>query len=128
MTETIYIKFAWAPETPEAMKKKKWRFKILSTILFFIPRANPEYEDLLDNVGEWQLEIDPTDNLPIREIGVDMNGKTIFIMPWRNNYGFWTDNNITLEYFKNHFKAERMNKVEFDQNWDNFAKLYPDLS
>jgi hypothetical protein len=128
LTENIYIKFAWTPVTPEVKKKKRWQFKLLSTILFFIPKANPEYQDLIDDVAEWQLEIDPSDNLPIREIAKDLNDKTIFIMPWRNNYGYWTDNDITLDYFKNQFKAVDINKAEFNQNWDEFAKVHPDFN
>jgi hypothetical protein len=128
VTENIYIKFTDTSATPEAKKKSRWRIKLVTTILFFIPKANPEYEGLIDDVAEWQLEIDPSDNLPIREIGKDLNGNTILIMPWLDNYGYWTDNNITLDYFKDHFKATDLDKAEFKKNWDAYANKNPDLS
>ncbi len=94
--------------------------------MFFIPKANPDYDSLIDDVAEWQLEIDPGNNLPTREIGKDMNGEIILIMPWRDNYGYWTDNTITLDYFKEHFMATPIDKADFDYNWDLFAKNNPD--
>jgi hypothetical protein len=126
VTENIYIKFTDTPAIPEAKKKNRWRIKLVTTILFFIPKANPEYDDLIDDVAEWQLEIDPTDNIPVREIGKDLNGNTILIMPWRDNYGYWTDNKITLDYFKDHFKATSIDKTEFDKYWEAFATNNPD--
>ncbi|MBL7922080.1 MAG: hypothetical protein JNJ40_17325 [Bacteroidia bacterium] len=63
--------------------------------------------------------------MPTREIGKDINGKIILIMPWRDNYGYWTDNNITIDYFKDHFKATNIDKSEFEMNWDAFAKNNP---
>jgi len=126
VTENIYIKFTDTPSKPEAKKKSRWRSKLAATILFFIPKANPDYDDLIDDIVEWQLEIDPADNLPAREIGKDINGNTILIMPWRDNYGYWTDNNITLDYFKEHFKATNIDKADFEKNWDSFTKNNPD--
>lgn len=125
MRENTYIKFADTPSTPETKKKNNRKAKIFKTILFFIPKANPEYDEIICDVAEWQLEIDPTDNLPTREIGKDINGKIILIMPWRDNYGYWTDNNITIDYFKDHFKATNIDKSEFEMNWDAFAKNNP---
>lgn len=126
MTDFQYIKFTDTPSTPDVKKKNNRKAKILKTILFFIPESNPEYDEIICDVAEWQLEIDPTDNLPTREIGKDINGKIILIMPWRDNYGYWTDNNITIDYFKDHFKATNIDKSEFDKNWDAFAKNNPD--
>ena len=126
MTDFQYIKFKFTPSTPEAKKKNNRTTKILGAILFFIPKGNPEYDEIIGDVAEWQLEIDTSDNLPNREIGKDINGKIILIMPWRDNYGYWTDNNITIDYFKEHFKATNMDKLEFDKNWDAFAKNNPD--
>ena len=122
MTDFQYIKFTDTPLTTEAKKKNNRKAKILKTILFFIPKGNPDYDEIICDVTEWQLEIDPTDNLPTREIGKDINGRIILIMPWRDNYGYWTDNNITIDYFKDHFKAKNIDKAEFDKNWDTFVK------
>jgi len=89
--------------------------------LFFIPQANPDFDNRIYDVAEWQLEIDPSNSLPNREIGKDVTGKIILIMPWRENYGYWTDNSITIDYFVDHFKAIGIDKSEFDNNWDSFA-------
>lgn len=126
MTENTYIKFTTTPADPDTKKKNRWRIKLFTTIFFFIPKANPEYDDLIDDVAEWQLEINPIDNVPKREIGKDLNGNTILIMPWRDNYGYWTDNNITIDYFKEHYSATNINKTEFVNNWDAFAERHPD--
>ena len=42
------------------------------------------------------------------------------IMPWRDNYGYWSDNEISLDYFKEHFKAIDINKLTFESKWDEF--------
>jgi len=119
--EYIYIKFAGGPLAPEAKKKNLWRKRIVKTLLFFIPKGNPDFDTLIDDVAEWQLEIDSIDHLPNREIGIDIKGQVIFVMPWLDNYGYWTDNEIKLDYFKAHFKAFEIEKAEFDKNWAVFA-------
>jgi hypothetical protein len=126
VTDFQYIKFNFTPSTPEAKKKNNRKAKILGAILFFIPKGNPEYDEIIGDVAEWQLEIDTSDNLPNRELGKDINGNIILIMPWRDNYGYWTDNNITIDYFQDHFKATNIDKAEFEKNWDTFAKNNPD--
>lgn len=128
MKDFKYIKFNDTPSTPEAKKKNNRLAKIIKTVLFFIPEGNPGYSEIICDVAEWQLEIDSTDNLPTREIGKDMNGKIILIMPWHDNYGYWTDNDITLDYFKDHFNATNIDKSEFDKNWDAFANNNRDNS
>jgi len=47
------------------------------------------------------------------------------IMPWKDNYGYWTDNNITLDYFKEQFQAVSIDKVEFEKLWDRFMEVNP---
>lgn len=126
MIESAYIRFFCKPSTSaEKHKSQRWR-KIINLILFFIPKANPEYDELIEDVTEWQLEIDPIDKLPKREIGKDINGNVILILPWRNNYGFWTDEDITIDYFRDHFKAENIDKNTFDKNWNSFSEKYPE--
>lgn len=121
MTENIYIKFKVTPDTLEVKTKNRRWTKIIKTILFFIPKGNSDFDDLIGDVAEWQLEIDPNSKLPSRELGKDINGKIILIMPWLENYGYWTDNEITLDYFKEHFKANSIDKSEFNENWNTFS-------
>jgi hypothetical protein len=98
--------------------------KFFKTILFFIPTANPDFDHLISNVNEWQLELDTDDPLPLREIGIDLNGKVIIKMPWRNNYGYWTgDNNVELKQFKENFGAIEISKEEFEKNWTAYGSV-----
>lgn len=127
MAENIYIKFAEKPVSPEAKRKNNIASTIFSIIFFFIPKANPDLEDRIDRVTEWQLEIDPIDNLPIREIGKGSNNKIVLIMPWRDNCGYWTDNTgMKLEDFISHYKAINMDKTEFEKNWESFMRVNPE--
>ena len=126
MTDFYYIKFKDITSAKADRKKNNLADRIVKTLLFFIPEANPEYNELIEDVAEWQIEIDPSNNLPTREIGKDFNDEVILIMPYRDNYGYWTDNNITLDYFKNHFEATNLDKEEFDRNWDAFSKNNPE--
>jgi hypothetical protein len=91
-------------------------------VSIFISKANPDYDPLIDNVAIWLLEIDNDDKRPNREIGIDKNGKPILIMPWRDNYGYWCDNEITYDYFKENFKAVDIDKIDFNTQWDTFVK------
>lgn len=118
-----YIKFA---DKTLANKKQKGKAKaiiektvnlIAST---FISKANPDFDSLINNVTEWLLEINNDDKLPNREIGIDKYGQVLFIMPWHNNYGYWTDNQIGLDYFKSHFKAVTIDIYEFENKWNEF--------
>jgi len=120
-----YIKFSSptsntvATTTPTKRILKKL---IVSVVTTFVPKANPDYDVLIDTVHEWLLEINIEDKKPNREIGIDKYGQTLLIMPWRNNYGYWSDNNITYDYFKEAFKAVDIEKVEFEIKWDAFIK------
>ena len=72
-----------------------WRKKLIRSVLFFIPAANPDAEPLFPRVKKWFLEVDDT-GVPVREIAVDEEGQVLFRMPDGRNYGFWTDSAVTL--------------------------------
>ena len=42
------------------------------------------------------------------------------IMPWKSNYGFWTDNELKYFDFKESFKFQEIDKNEFENNWKRF--------
>ena len=88
-----------------------WKVKIIKTILFFIPQANPDHEKLYPSVAKWLLEIDD-EGFAEREIALDKDGKVLFCSPDDRNTGMWTDmgrtqfsendlSPITKEYFDN---------------------------
>lgn len=67
-----------------------WKEKLLRVLLFFIPRGSPDHEKLYPLVRKWYLEIDETGD-PVREIGLDAEGRPLFGAPDDRNLGFWTD-------------------------------------
>lgn len=41
-------------------------------------------------------------------------------MPFRNNCGYWTDNNMLLSDFKEHFKTLEITRDTFERYWNSF--------
>jgi hypothetical protein len=100
--EEIYLRLKFNKRTNNRQNKENsWlvtllensMIKVLTTI---IPKANPDFEKEIDNVHEWLIEFNKDTEVPQREIGVDNNGRMIMIMPFRKNYGYWTDNDLNL--------------------------------
>lgn len=87
-----------------------------------IPIANPDFENKMDKVSSWLIEFEADSYYPNREIGLNESGKPIMVMPWRKNYGYWTDNNLVIEDFRKHFETIDISKAEFEKNW----KLFED--
>ena len=92
--------------------------KFLSTI---IPKANPDFENEIDKINTWLIEFD-AGGIPEREIGLDKDGKVVMIMPWKDNYGYWTDNNLNLTDFMNGFTYSEIENEYFEHRWNNFAE------
>jgi hypothetical protein len=67
-----------------------WRVRLIKTILFFLPRANPDNERFYPRVKSWALELDES-GWPQREIGLDASGTPLFGAPDARNTGFWPD-------------------------------------
>ena len=68
--------------------------KMLKKIL---PKANPDFSDIYGNVTIWWLELNETNGFIEREIGINIDGKTIAIGPWGRNYGLWTDSPVLID-------------------------------
>ncbi len=99
---------------------------VVSSVIGFVkkilPEGNPDYDDSIDNVKTWLVEIDEETNFPNREIGIDTSKNVIMIMPDERNYGYWTDNNLQLEDFEKHFATEKIGNEMFDHLWKEFEK------
>lgn len=91
--------------------------KILSGI---IPKANPDFDGKISNVKQWILEVDEEEGTPEREIGLDDNGKVMMMMPWKDNYGFWTDNSVQIDELAKTREMNFVDKEEFDRLWTEF--------
>ena len=73
----------------------------------------------LCNVEVWCVEYDDEeDNVVIREIGLDVNGKVVWQAPCDNFLGFWTDQDDDIEYYKTIMDFHFIQKEEFDELWD----------
>lgn len=90
---------------------------ILTTV---IPKANPDYENEIDKVKSWLIELETETGIPQREIGLDNLGKPILKMPYKDNYGYWTENNLLLDDFKKHFQVREIDPTMFETKWNNF--------
>ena len=126
-----YIKFK-LPENISETKKdgilKRYIFNVIEYILYkILPKANPDFENQIDNVEYWLLECGIENGIPEREIGIKKNGNAIVKMPFKDNYGYWTDNNLKLNDFIEKFKATEIEKKEFEFNWDNLNQTKKDM-
>jgi hypothetical protein len=122
MNEKVYMEFNHPKEKSFAEPSKFQRMientidKFLTTI---IPNGNPEFHNLIQDVEFWKVEYDVTENEAWREIGFDKHGISIVAMPLRENYGFWTDNNLNLDDFKK-FNPKNIDSKEFETDWTEF--------
>ena len=104
MKNMIYICILDNIKSNYKEREKSFFEKILSSILsFIIPKANPDFDHLINNVHQWYLEYDDLNKDTCREIGIDKNNRIIVKAPYLNNYGYWTDNNMTLETYSSYF-------------------------
>ena len=116
-----YIKFRYpdskVKKVPENIGKRLAKV-VLESI---VPIANPDFEKKIDIVAFWLIEFENDSYYPNREIGLDSSGKTIMIMPWEKNYGYWTDNNLVIENFRTDFETINIKKEEFEKYWNSFV-------
>ena len=104
-----YLRTKLATDCPE---KGPFQVKLLECLLFFIPKANPGYDDKLHLVKEWFIEFND-DGDPWREIGIGVDGNPILAGPDGRNYGFWLDTKMSLK----NFTGESLEKSEFERLW-----------
>lgn len=65
----------------------------------------------------WLLEFEDDHSPPLREIGLDKGAKVIMKMPFGENYGYWTDNDLTAGGFERLFEVTYITKELFDEKW-----------
>lgn len=108
-----YLKTKMATEWP---KEKGWKEKVVCKVLFFIPEANPDYENKMFLVKSWLIEFkkDHDKFLPVREIALDKNENPIFCGPDNRNHGFWCDANMRYE----DFEGQPIQQIEFERMWE----------
>ncbi|MFC6860381.1 hypothetical protein ACFQHQ_13405 [Zunongwangia atlantica 22II14-10F7] len=126
MKRKSYIQFKIPKVELKTQEENKFKLnfnKALTGFLStFIPKANPDFDDKIKLVEKWIVEFDNKTGIPEREIGMDKNGRIIVKMPFGNNYGYWTDNNLLLADFKNHFETTEIRQESFENYWSSFNK------
>ena len=98
-----------------------WR-GLASILSYFIPKGNPDFEALISEVKEWLVELNE-EGVPEREVGINQNGVPIMKMPWKKNYGFWTDSNLKRGDFENLFQPEEIEASVFEDYWNTYGGL-----
>ncbi|RFN58407.1 hypothetical protein [Marixanthomonas ophiurae] len=126
MKKTTYIQFKIPKSVQigqaDGIVKRNLKKAITGILSSIIPKANPDFENKIDLVEKWIVELDNETGIPEREIGMDKNGRIIIKMPFKNNYGYWTDNNLLLTDFKNHFETSEISQDSFENYWSLFEK------
>ena len=107
------MKYVKTTLATEPRKESKWLEKTIIKFLYLIlPRANPDFDNLYDNVRLWWLELDEN-NIPQREIGFDIKNTAIVLGPIGNNYGFFTDSGEKID--ENDY--EKIDSNQFISTW-----------
>jgi len=118
--ETTYIQFQAPKNSTRATQNsfknfiKNFATKALTKIF---PVANRDFDKMIDEVEYWFVECDREKGIPQREIGFDMQRRVIMKMPFKGNYGYWTDNILLLNDFKEQFETSEITKEAFEQQW-----------
>ena len=96
--------------------KESFVSRLIQKVLFFIPKANPDYEPKIHLVSKWLIEFIENEGefLPCREIGLDPNNNIVLDGPNKRNYGFWLDTNMNY----NDFEKNTIEKEEFEYYWN----------
>ncbi len=112
-------------EATDWPKENRWKEKLINVILFFVPRANPDYENKMYLVKSWLIEFVENEGelIPWREIALDKEDKPIFAGPSERNYGFWLDTNMKYE----DFDGDPVNKDEFERYWNQSGVVAIDI-
>jgi hypothetical protein len=115
----VYIQFSIPDNKAKAENWLKSAAKRMAVTLLssIVPKANPDFDNKIDAVKYWMVECDTTTGIPQREIGLDEENNVILKMPFRNNYGYWTDNHLLLEDFNKHFDACAISSDLFEKKW-----------
>ena len=90
---------------------------LISLLQTLIPNANPDYDHLLHKVNRWYIEYDDENGYVNREIGFIGEGSYAICLPEGDNVGYWADNNLAIDDFKNHFTLEKVSKDDFEIQW-----------
>lgn len=114
-----YFKFIM----PSKEEKESSKPSLFETVLEWllekiVPKANPDFDMKYNDVEIWIVECDEEKDSINREIGLDKDGMVIVKGPFQNNVGYWVDNNLTIDDYKNAFDVQYIDKAVFEKLWE----------
>lgn len=83
----------------------------------FIPTTNPTLEHNISYVKQWYIEYDDIEEYTNREVGVTENGLVVFKAPFEENWGYWCDNDMTIDDYRN-LGIHTISKEVFEKLWN----------
>ena len=86
-----------------------------------IPRANPDFDEIYNQVNTWCIEYDEKNDYTNREVGLDKNGGVIVKAPYKINLGFWVDNDLTLKDYADRFHVRYIDNETFEKLWESIV-------
>ena len=89
-----------------------WKTRVLERLLFFIPKANPNYEPRLHLVRRWLIEFEA--GQPYREVGIAHDDSVVLAGPTGSDYGFWLDTGMKYD----DIEGEEISEQSFERYWD----------
>ena len=117
----VYFKFLFNNKINE--EKTSFKEKVIGFILSHVlPNANPDFDNRYKDVVTWYIEYDDKNCCPCREVGVDLNDNAIVMAPYKKNYGYWMDTNMTIETYTNQYDIIYINKNIFENIWEKSIK------
>ncbi|MGL4599097.1 MAG: hypothetical protein ACRCYO_16375 [Bacteroidia bacterium] len=125
--KAIYFQFN-AAQNKSITKENGWikssvEKSVAAILAKIIPTANPDFDDKIEAVKHWLVECELKSGLPMREIGLDSVGQVIIRIPFKENYGYWTDNTLLIDDFKRLLAATEISKDRFEEKWEMFDRL-----
>lgn len=115
-----YISFDLS-ESDASIKPETISKRFIRTILESpAPVSNPDFIDQFSNIVTWLIEFEDDSYFPNREIGLNSLGDPIIAMPWKSNYGYWTDSNVVLKDLSFHFHVKGITNTQFKDLWNLF--------
>ncbi|WP_146185120.1 hypothetical protein [Flavobacterium pallidum] len=115
-----YLKFEIPESHPENAKPKFLEQFFGKVARKIFPVANPDFEGKIADVKFWMVEYDDENGAPEREIGLNSHQEVVLKMPYKDNYGYWTDNNLLFDDFRKSFSCIEIDSELFEQQWRGF--------
>jgi hypothetical protein len=113
-----YFKFPIIKKQLKENKKNTVISKILDFVFSFIPKSNPQFDNLIQFVDVWYIEYDDENDCVEKEVGLSSSCEIIIKMPFKNEYGYWLDTDMKFQDFEHRFNIEIIHASDFFKKWN----------